>query len=855
MLRSARSGVRLSAVLLGVCSLAAPCAAQAPGGPTVTGTVTDAQALALPGTRVVLSTPGGGFVALTLTDREGRYELADVAPGEYLLRANLVGFAPHTAALRLAGDRVDVPITLEVRSFAQEVTVSALMPEVATEFVVAAPDIERRVTQDLAQSLRSHAGVTSLRRGAINLDPSVRGLYAEQIGVFVDGTRTFAAGPARMDSGLSHVSPHALQALRVVRGPYALTWGAGTLSAIRAETFRPAFSGGGLEIGGRAGYNYGANGNASDAFASLHGSSDRVRFGVQHNTRTGSDYTDGAGNRVEGDYESFDTRWATGIRVGAQTRVEYSGGFQRQNDIDYPGRILDATFFETRSHAVEFSHQAGGGMLQELAGQVYLNDKSHLMNNDSKPTAVANPHRTPPFAIRVDLPAAARTLGGRFHAALAGGPLRYKLGFDAYRLRQAATQTVSDRDTGMVHHDRHPVWPDADLTNAGAYAQVLFERGRSTIGGTLRVDREQARIGPVTSFFARNAIPSYGLLAGHGRFDCVTELCGHGGAGHATQGGNHEMHGGVGSSGGRGSESDHEMESGHGMQAGHGEGHGHGQSAAMLVPGDEFAQENTNVSAAANASLRLTDGWLVTLGVGRAVRSPSALERYADRFPAVKFQTAAEFVGNPALVPEKSLEANVGMMLYAGQASIEVDFFLRRVDDYITVAPDPNLAKRLPLSPERVFRYVQADAARFAGVDMRARSDAGAWIDLRGSWSFVRAEDVLFDEPLFGVPPFEQQYALDIHNPSRTRWFEVLVTNTAGQSRVAASRFELPTAGWTTLDLMAGAELAEGLMLRGGIQNLTDEFYVNHLNSLNPFTGQRIAEVGRTAYVGVELGF
>ena len=837
MMRSARPGVRLSAVLLGVFSLAAPGPAQARDGVPVTGTVTDAQALPLPGTAVVLSTRSGAFVDSAITDGEGQYELAEVMPGEYVLRATLLGFAPRAAALRLAGDPLDIPITLEVRSFTQEVTVSALMPEVATEFVVAASDIERRVTQDLAQSLRSHAGVTALRRGAINLDPSVRGLYAEQIGVFVDGTRTFAAGPARMDSGLSHVSPHALQALRVVRGPYALTWGAGTLSAIRAETFRPAFSGGGLELGGRAGYNYGANGSASDAFASLHGSSDRFRFAVQHNTRTGDDYTDGNGDRVEGDYESFDTRWTTGVRIGSRTRVEYSGGFQRQNDIDYPGRILDATFFETQSLAVEFSHEAGGGILRELAGQVYLNDKSHLMNNDNKPTALPNPHRTPPFAIRVDLPASARTLGGRFHAALGNGPLRYKLGFDAYRLRQEATQTVSDRDTGMALHDRHPVWPDADLTNTGAYAQVLFEQGRSTIGGTVRVDREQARIGQVTSFFARNAIPAYGLLAIHGRFHCVTELCGHGGAGHGTR------------------ESDHEMESGHGMEAGDGAGHGNGQGAAMLVPGDEFAQENTNVSAAANASLRLTDGWLVTLGIGRAVRSPSALERYADRFPAVKFQTAAEFVGNPALVPEKSLELNAGTSLFAGQASFDVDVFLRHVDDYITVAPDPNLGRRLPLSPDRVFRYVQADAARFAGVDLRARSGAGPWIDLRGSWSFVRAEDLLFNEPLFGVPPFEQQYALDLHNPSRTRWFEVLVTNTAAQSRVAATRFELPTAGWTTIDLMAGAELVEGLTLRAGIQNLTNEFYVNHLNSLNPFTGQRIAEVGRTAYVGAELGF
>ena len=310
------------------------------------------------------------------------------------------------------------------------------------------------------------------------------------------------------------------------------------------------------------------------------------------------------------------------------------------------------------------------------------------MNNDNKPSAVRDPHRTPPFAIRVDLPASARTLGGRFHAALGGGPLRYKVGFDAYRLRQDARQTISDRDTGMIHHDRHPVWPEADLTNAGAYAQVLLEQGRSTIGATVRVDRERARIGQVTDFFARNAIPASGLDPVHGHFLCATDFCGLGG------GGGHEMNGGLGTgSSGHGSDGGHGNAGGRDAETGHEGAHGHG--AAMLVSGDAFAQANTNVSAAANASLRLADGWLVTLGAGRAVRIPSALERYADRFPAVKFQTAAEFVGNPALVPEKSVEVNAGTMLYAGQASLEVDVFLRRVDDYITVAPDPNLARRL----------------------------------------------------------------------------------------------------------------------------------------------------------------
>ena len=800
---------------------------------SVSGTVSDVQGLPLPGGTVLLRSETGQFVASAVTNREGRFAFPDIAEGTYVVEATLLGFATSETSV-VTGSGAPVAVTLEVGAFAQKVTVSALMPELATELVATVSEIERRVTQDLAQSLRSHAGVTALRRGAINLDPSVRGLYAEQIGVFVDGTRTFAAGPARMDSGLSHISPHALQSLRVVRGPYALTWGAGTLSAIRAETFKPPFGGDGFQVGGRVGGNYGSNGSAGDGFAGLWGSNDRVRFTFQHNSRTGSDYTDGAGNEVQGDYESFDTRWDLGARLAARTLLEYSGGFQRQNDIDYPGRILDATFFETQSHALDLSHSPAAGALTELAAQVYVNRKDHLMNNDNKPTAVRSHDRTPPFPIRVDLPASADTVGARLHAALRSGAFRYKLGMDAYRLLQSARQTVSDRDTGDIHHDGHPVWPDAEMTNLGGYAQVLYERSRSTIGGTLRVDREEAQIGRVTSFFAHNAVPAYELHAVHGRFHCVTAHCmpgmtgmtgmtGHGPTGHV----------------------DHATD-GHGMT---------GQGAAMLVPGDRFAQTNTNLSAAVNASLRITDTWRVTLGAGRAVRNPSALERYADRFPAVKFQTAAEFIGNPNLVPEKSLEFNVGTTLRAGEATAGLDVFVRNVDDYITVALDPNLQKRLPLSPDALYRYVQADAARFAGFDLTASSPAGDWIDLRGGWSYVRAEDVLFDEPLFGIPPFEQRYAVEVHNPARSAWIELQVTSTATQERVAATRLEQATAGWTTVDLLAGVRATETLTIRAGVQNLTDEYYVNHLNSLNPFTRQRIAEVGRRVYTELEYDF
>ena len=816
-MRCRLSRVRPWAVLAGMLILAGALPAHGQQDAAVSGVVTDEQHLALPGVAVVLRTAADGFVASSISDRGGRFTIPNVAPGSYVLAASLPGFTTHEQHVAVDAQGAETAIVLRIGPFAQKVTVSALMPEVANELIITADEIERRVAQDLAQSLRDHAGVTALRRGAINLDPSVRGLYAEQIGVFVDGTRTFAAGPARMDSGLSHVSPHALQALHVVRGPYALTWGAGTLTAIRADTFKPAFSAGAFEIGGRAGYNYGSNSGANDALASLHGSSDSVRFTFQHNTRTGSDYTAGGGATVQGDYESFDTRWSLGGRLGARTLLEYTGGHQQQNDIDYPGRILDATYFRTQSHALDIAHQRPGGLVSEIAAQVYLNAKRHRMNNDNKPTALANVQRTPPFAIAVDLPTSSDTLGGRFHTTLSSGPLSYKLGFDAYRLRQNATQTVSDRGTEQIHHNQHPVWPDAEVLNVGGYAQVVYDLARSTYGATIRVDREQARVGGVTQFFADNAVPAYGLDAAHGGHDMA----------------------------------------GHGM-GGHGAGHDAGHTSAgppRLIDADQFGQNNVNVSAAANASFRLTDAWLVNLGAGRAVRNPSVLERYADRFPAVKFQTAAEFVGNPLLVPEKSREVNAGTLLRVARATFEADVFWRSISDYITVAHDPNLARRLPLSPAHVFRYVQADSARFAGFDLRAESAAGRWLSLRGGWSFVRAEDLLFDEPLFGVPPFEQQYAIDIHHPSRTWWAELQITAAAAQQRVAAARLELPTGAWTTIDLAAGGELLDGVTLRAGVRNLTDEFYFNHLNSLDPFSGQRIAEVGRSIYAGLEFAF
>jgi len=683
--------------------------------------------------------------------------------------------------------------------------------EVVTEQEIPLRRLDERGVADLAEGLRDELALSASRRGPVNLDPSVRGLQEGQVAVLVDGTRTFAAGPGRMDSDLAHVSPHAIQTLRVVKGPYALTWGAGALSAIRAETFRPPFldrdRDGGIAWGGEMQGSWGDNGSVADGAATVYGSGERTRFSLIIGSRSGDDYEAGDGTEVPADYRSTNVRWSLGRRLSRRTTLEYSGGYQEQLDIDYPGRILDASYFYTRSHALDLDWRPDDGergALREVHGQVYVNRKDHRMNNDAKPTALPNPNRVPPFGLDVDLPTESNVTGGAVHAVFDGAGLEWKLGADAYDVSQDARRTISRRDTGTVVF-RDVIWPDAEIVDAGVYIQAIRRgigarggvRQALEIAGTVRTDFVDASAGRPSDYFLSN------------------------------------------------------------------------------TTGD-IDQTETNVSAALSGRYRVSDRWVLTGGLGRAVRTASATERYSDRLPSTRFQVAAEFVGTPDLDPEASNELDVGMELRlggtgmrsgaAGAATfLSIDLFYRVIDSYITVSPDPTLTPRLPLSPRTVYRYVNGDEATFWGGEAELRGlvalERAGTLAWRLGVGSVRGRDETFDEPAFGVPPLTGEAGLRWTSPADRGWLDLAVRATDDQDRVATSRLEQPTDGFTRVDLWGGWKVpvpgggGGDLELRGGIQNLFDEAYAYHLSSLNPFTGERIPEPGRRVSVAFVARF
>lgn len=646
-----------------------------------------------------------------------------------------------------------------------EVTVVATTPDLAEEDHPR-EELGRVAPDDIAKALRFSTGVDAIRRGPINLDPTVRGLTGDQLAITVDGTRTFASGPGRMDSAMSHVDLQSVDRVVVVKGPYALTFGPGALSAIDVRTPTPEFGDGSST---RAGLSAETNIGATELFGSHTQASERLEWGIFLGAHQGDDYEDGSGNEVPADYESANVDWRVATPVGDSGRFSYRGSYHAQDDIDYAGRQLDATYFRARAHNLRFE-RTGTSKVRGLFLQLYSNRKDHRMNNDEKPSARDMPGRIPPFALDVDLPTEANTAGARGHVDLEAGPWSFRLGADHLQLDQEAERTIRRRASGMVmFYDR--VWPAVDTTMTGAFGRATWQNDSLQVSGTVRGDRFDAEA--ETSEFFRS------------------------------------------------------------------------------VTSDTSSYDEDALSAAVSARFQLADGWLLSGGLGRVVRAPGTLELISDRFPSTLYQVSAEFLGNPDLEAETATQADLGVAYQSGDVQVTLDLFHRDLDDFITIEPAPGVPKRLPASPTTVRRFVNGDQAESYGGELRFRQRLNDLLSWSLSYEIVRGTDQDLDEPLLGMPADTGRLGFRIAPPAGHWWGEAELQVTADQDRVSTTRLEQATPGYELVDLRAGWRLAERWSLMAAVNNLFDEAYARHLNTLNPFTRERIQDPGRSVRLGV----
>jgi iron complex outermembrane receptor protein len=280
------------------------------------------------------------------------------------------------------------------------------------------------------------------------------------------------------------------------------------------------------------------------------------------------------------------------------------------------------------------------------------------------------------------------------------------------------------------------------------------------------------------------------------------------------------------------------------------------------VPGTlpQNAMDDQNYTLGAGfvtTEYELTDVWTLNAGYGYAERAPTPTDLYALTFlellqPGGDLDFRGSLRGpNPiALDKERLSQFDVGASYEFCYVRGGINFFFGWIDDYVTYQYNGGL-----------MNTVNTDA-RLAG---------GEWfteVDLTENWtgfatiSYVQATDEVRNEPLWGIPPLDSRVGLRYQQPG---WgFEFAARIVDNQDRIAQAIFtdgitsaslgEQVTPGYTVLDIRGFYSINDVWRLVGGVENVGDRNYQEHLDArrdLSYGTPGGVFRPGLNAYFGL----
>jgi iron complex outermembrane receptor protein len=243
------------------------------------------------------------------------------------------------------------------------------------------------------------------------------------------------------------------------------------------------------------------------------------------------------------------------------------------------------------------------------------------------------------------------------------------------------------------------------------------------------------------------------------------------------------------------------------------------------------AREFDTLNASFGAHGHVTESLFLGATINSTERAPTDVELFAN---GPHIATAQFEVGDATLDTERGVSMELSARWEAGPLEIGASIYSFAFSDFIYLNPTGVEQDGLP-----VFQATQADAD-FTGAELSASYDFGdafgaAW-KVDGAFDVVRGElDGGGDLPR--IPPTSAMLGLSADAGFATARLEARWSDE--QDRVAA--FELPTDGFTVIDLRTSWVLTPNLDLIVDGVNLTDEdirYHASPLKDLAPVAGR-----------------
>jgi len=637
----------------------------------------------------------------------------------------------------------------------------------------------------LDEYLQQSEKVQMIKRGGYAWEPTVNNMTTERISVTIDGMKIFCACTDRMDPVTSYVETSNLSQINVGSGFGGNPQATGNIGgSINLMLNKAGFGLNEWNLNANTGFE--SNGNVQIYGFDGYYSADRFYANAGFSYRHSDSYRAGGGEEIR--YSQY-TKNNVFTNFGFQPRkghvIEGTIIADLAVNVGYPALLMDVSMAKGIIGSLAYRRHFRDRFFYKWETKAYFNRINHTMD-DSKREGVINGTQ-----MSMDMPGLSAT--GGLYSTLVGsnGKHNYTVNFDAYSNRSYAEMTMYPLNSA-----RPPMfmltWGDVRTFNSGiALSDEITVNDESAIRLSAKTSWQRSGQRNEEGFRElQNYYPDYSPYAERFLWKEPNRLL-------------------------------------------------------WDLSGRYFAANRAvwNVSA---RYLYRKDGWEFSGGGGYGARAPSVSESFG--YFLYNTFDGYDYLGNPTLKNEKSLEINAAITWHNETLNVKLDGSAFRFSDYIIGKPDENLSG-MTVGASGVKVYRNLPRASIINTGLTVKYYFAEYFQIRNHLAFAVGRDDS-GKPLPLIAPLTG----DLSVSYRKNHFaaETALQYAAKQTSFSPDYGETGAPSYAIANLSAGYSFKLNKLiinLKAGVENLFDRYYSTYAD------WKRIPQRGRNLFVnvGVEL--
>jgi iron complex outermembrane receptor protein len=247
---------------------------------------------------------------------------------------------------------------------------------------------------------------------------------------------------------------------------------------------------------------------------------------------------------------------------------------------------------------------------------------------------------------------------------------------------------------------------------------------------------------------------------------------------------------------------------------------------------------DTNVDIALSTQTQLSESLSLYVGAGVKNRAPSYQERYlwTPMEATGGLADGHTYIGDINLESESAYQGDLGLTWQSADFMVAPHVFYQNIDNYIQGTPmemkdaSAKMMASMMAQDDNPLKFSNVDAKLY-GADVNWYYNISNNFQMSGIASYVKGERRDIDDNLYRIAPLNGQVSFSYHNES-------VITNltlvaVSAQDDVSATNTEQATAGYGLINIDAEYFVTSDFTIRGGVDNLLDREYQNHLGGYN----------------------